>query len=87
MSVLAIVAFMIGGLIATRDFVVPATALATLIWLAIAGYSMYSGSSLGDPLWGYVVWNLPSSVLIPAVAVGAKVGTIAAARLARSTSA
>ena len=82
MSLLAFIAFAIGGLIATSNFVVPAAVLATLAWLAVAGYSMYLGSSVGNQLWDYVVWNLPSSVLIPAVAVGAKIGTIAAARLA-----
>ena len=84
MSLLAFIAFAIGGLIATSNFVVPAAVLATLTWLAVAGYSMYLGSSVGNQLWDYVVWNLPSSVLIPAVAVGAKIGTIAAARLAPS---
>ena len=84
MSLLAFIAFAIGGLIATSNFVVPAAILATLTWLVVAGYSMYLGSSVGNPLWDYVIWNLPSSVLIPAVAVGAKIGTIAAARLAPS---
>ena len=87
MSLLAFIAFSIGGLIATNDFVVPAAVLATLAWLAVVGYSMYLGSSIGQPLWDYVVWNLPSSVLIPAVAIGAKIGTIAAAGLASSKTA
>ncbi len=87
MSLLAVVAFAMGGVIANSNFVVPATVLAALAWFAIAGYSMYLGSSIGQPLWDYVVWNLPSSVLIPAAAVGAKIGTVAAARLARSTAA
>ena len=87
MSLLAFIAFAIGGLIATSNFVVPAAILATLTWLVVAGYSMHLGSSVGNPLWDYVIWNLPSSVLIPAVAVGAKIGTIAAARLAPSNTA
>ena len=87
MSLLAFIAFAIGGLIATSNFVVPAAVLATLTWLAVTGYSMYLGSSMGNPLWYYIVWNLPSSVLIPAVALGAKIGTIAAARLAQSNTA
>ncbi len=40
MSLLAFIAFAIGGLIATSNFVVPAAVLATLAWLAVAGYSM-----------------------------------------------
>ncbi len=87
MSLLAFIAFAVGGLIATGKFVVPATVLATLTWLTVAGYSMYLGSSIGYPLSDYVVWNLPSSVLIPAAAAGAKVGTIAATRLAPSKTA
>ena len=85
MALLAFIAFAIGGLIATRDFVFPAAILATLNWLAVVGYSIYIGLSLGNPIWDYIVWNLPSSVLIPAVAVGAKVGTSAASRLAPSS--
>lgn len=81
MSLLAFIAFAIGGIIATNDFVVPAAVLATLTWLAVVGFSMYLGSSMGQPLRDYIVFNLPSSVLIPAVAMGAKVGTIASARL------
>lgn len=84
MSFLAFIAFAIGGLIATSEFVIPATVLATLTWFAVVGYSVYIGSSIGQPLWDYVIWNLPSSVLIPAVAIGAKIGTVAAARLASS---
>lgn len=82
MALLAFIAFAIGGLIATSDFVFPAAIFAALTWLAVAGYSIYIGLSLGNPIWDHFVWNLPSSVLIPAVAVGAKVGTSAAARLA-----
>ena len=85
MSLLAIVGFAIGGYIAANRFVVPAMALAALTWIAVAGYSMYLGSSIGNPLWEYVVWNLPSTVLIPAVAIGAKIGTVAAAKRSRST--
>ena len=84
MSVLALVSFAIGGLIADSDFVVPAAVLATLTWLAVTGYSVYLGLITGNPLWDYIVWNLPSSVLIPAVALGAKIGTIAAGKLASS---
>lgn len=82
MSLLAFAAFVIGGLIATGDFVVPAAVVATLAWLSVVGYSIYLGSSLGQPLWDYVLWNLPSSVLILAVAIGAKTGNIAAAKFA-----
>jgi hypothetical protein len=84
MSLLALASFVIGGLIAKSDFVVPAAVLATLTWLAITGYSVYLGSMIGNPLLDHIVWNLPSSVLIPAVALGAKIGTIAAVRLASS---
>ena len=87
MSLLAIVAFAIGGYIAADKFVVSAMALAALTWIAVAGYSMYLGSSIGIPPWEYFVWNLPSTVLIPAVAIGAKIGTVAAAKCARSTTA
>ena len=85
MSLLALVSFTIGGLIAKSDFVVPAAVLATLTWLAVTGYSVYLGSITANPLWDYIVWNLPSSVLIPAVALGAKIGSFAASRVAPST--
>ena len=86
-SLLAVVAFAMGGVIAKCNFVVPATVVVALAWFAITGHSIYLGSSIGQPLWDYVVWSLPSSVLIPAAAVGAKIGTVAAARFARSTAA
>lgn len=82
MSLLALASFAIGGLIAKSDFVVPAAALATFTWLAVAGYSVYLGSITVNPLWDYMFWNLLSSVLIPAAALGAKIGTIAASRVA-----
>ena len=61
--------------------------LGSLIWIAVAGYSVYLGLSTGGPLWDLVIWNLPSAVLIPALAIGAKIGTVAATMRARSTTA
>ena len=87
MALFALIASAVGGFIAIHNFVIPAIVLAALTWIAILGYSMYLGWSVGNPLWDYVVWNLPSTVLIPAVAIGAKIGTVAATKHARSSTA
>ena len=84
MSLLAIIASAMGGFIAVEKFVIPAIALAAFTWVTTVGYSMYLGWDVGIPLWDYVLWNLPSTVLIPAVAIGAKIGSVTATKHARS---
>jgi len=78
MSLLAFVAFGIGGFVARRDFLVPAILLALIVWVAVTAYSLSIGFRLGNPMWSQFVWNLPNLILIPAVAVGALVGAAAA---------
>ncbi len=85
MSLLAIVAFGIGGYFAREDFLVPSMCLALVVWLVVTAYSLSIGFELGNPMWTQFIWNLPNLVLIPAVAVGALVGT-AVARRARGES-
>ena len=81
MSSLALIAFGAGGLVAKRDFLVPAIVMALIVWLASTAYSLSIGLSLGNPMWLQFVWNLPNLVLIPAVAIGAIIGTAAAKRI------
>ena len=75
MSAVAIVAFGVGGLVAKSNFIVPATILALVMWIAATAISLSIGWRLGNPMWPQFVWNLPSLVLVPAVAVGAAIGT------------
>jgi hypothetical protein len=77
MSAVAIVAFGVGGLVAKSNFIVPATVLALVMWLAATAFSLSIGLRLGNPMWPQFVWNLPSLVLVPAVAIGAAIGTSA----------
>ena len=85
MSLLAIIAFGIGGFVARANFVVPSMCLALVVWLVVTAYSLSIGFELGNSMWSQFVWNLPNLVLIPAVAVGALVGT-AMARWVQSES-
>ena len=78
MSALAVVAFGLGGFVARRGFLIPAMLLALVIWIAVTAYSLSIGFELGNPMWPQFSWNLPSLVLIPAVAVGALTGTATA---------
>jgi hypothetical protein len=85
MSLLAIVAFGIGGFVARANFILPSMCLALVVWLVVTAYSLSIALELGNPMWSQFIWNLPTLVLIPAVAVGALGGT-AMARWVQSES-
>ena len=87
MSFFAIVACTIGGYIATENFVLPATILAVFVWFSVTAYSFFIGAEFGDASFERLVWNLPNAVLIPAAAVGAKLGIAVAAQRGKSASA
>jgi len=81
MSIGAFIGFLFGGLIASDNFLIPATVLALVLWVATTSYSLFIGMSIDNPMWPQFVWNLPSLVLLPAVAIGAIVGTSVAKML------
>ncbi len=74
-SLLTIVAFGIGGLVAREGFLVPSICLALVMWLVVTAYSLSIGLELGNPMWSQFIWTLPNLVTIPAVAIGALLGT------------
>jgi hypothetical protein len=87
MSFFAILACAIGGYIAAESFVLPAMILAMFAWITVTAYSFFMGAGFGDVSLERLVWNLPNAVLIPAAAVGAKLGTTIAAQRGKSASA
>ena len=84
MSFHAAVACAIGGYIAGDKFVVPAMILAALTWFATTAYSMYIGAHFDDVSFDRLLQNLPFAILVPASAIGAKFGMMAAAWRRRS---
>ena len=84
MCFFALIAFGIGGFVAKRGFLIPALVLALVVWSATTVYSLSIGWKLGNPMWSQFIWNLPSLVLMPAVAIGTLVGTAAAKRIRTS---
>jgi len=85
MSLITVAVCAIGGYIAVGSFIVPAIILAALTWIATTAYSMYLGLDFGDVSFDRLVWNLPNAVLVPAAAIGAKIGSIMAVRGGRSS--
>ena len=74
MSLLAMISFAMGGLVARTNFVFPSICFAIAVWVVVVAYSLSIGVELGNSMWSQFVWNLPSLLLVPAVAVGALAG-------------
>ena len=79
MSCYAAVACAIGDFIASDSFVIPASILATFTWLIGAAFSMHIGMQIDDVSVDRIVQNLPFAIIVPAAAIGAKLGIMTAA--------